>query len=65
MPAMVALMKIPRPIATGTSHFVLVFAALTGVITHIVLGEFNAGWWRAGLIGGGCHYRGSDWSFAR
>ncbi len=32
MPAMVALMKIPPPIAAGTSHFVLVFAALTGVL---------------------------------
>ncbi len=53
MPAMVALMKIPPPIAAGTSHFVLVFAALTGVLTHVFLGEFTAGWRRAGLIGGG------------
>ena len=51
LPAMVALMKIPPPIAAGTSIFVLVFTALTGVITHIVLGEFTAGWRRAGLIG--------------
>ena len=53
LPVMVALMKIPPPIAAGTSMFVLIFTALTGVITHIVLGEFNAGWRRAGLIGFG------------
>lgn len=51
LPVMVALMKIPPPIAAGTSVFVLIFTALTGVITHIVLGEFTAGWRRAGLIG--------------
>jgi uncharacterized membrane protein YfcA len=53
MPAMVGVMKMPPPVAAATSQFMVMFTALAAVLTHIVSGEFQTGWRRAGLLGGG------------
>lgn len=43
VPFLIRLLKMPPHTATATSHFVLTFVALTGTITHVVLGEFESG----------------------
>ena len=53
VPVMIIGLRVPPPIATATSHFVLVFLALSGVLTHVATGNFEHGWRRAGLIGVG------------
>ena len=44
VPMMLYLLRFPVPIATATSHFILIFTALTGVITHLVLGTEAINW---------------------
>jgi uncharacterized membrane protein YfcA len=46
VPAMVSLLDFPAHIATATSHFVLVFTALTASVVHIVDGSLAEGWAR-------------------
>ena len=41
VPALVYILNFPVHIATATSHFILVFTALTGTIVHIVEGSFS------------------------
>jgi uncharacterized membrane protein YfcA len=43
VPFLIRVLQIPPHNATATSHFVLTFVALTGTITHVVMGEFNRG----------------------
>jgi uncharacterized membrane protein YfcA len=43
VPFLIRVLRLPPHTATATSHFVLTFMALTGTITHIVLGEFDRG----------------------
>ncbi len=57
VPAMVSLLNFPAHIATATSHFVLVFTALTGSVVHIADGSLAEGWPRVvalalGAVGG-------------
>jgi hypothetical protein len=44
VPVMVYVLCFPVHIATATSHFVLVFTALTGVLTHLVIGSYSSDW---------------------
>lgn len=44
VPAMVYLLRFPVHIATATSHFILVFTATAGVISHLVLGNYATSW---------------------
>jgi len=44
MPALVYLLHFPIHIATATSHFILVFTALTGSLTHTVSGVYAHSW---------------------
>jgi uncharacterized membrane protein YfcA len=46
VPAMVTLLDFPAHVATATSHFVLVFTALTASVVHIVDGSLAEGWTR-------------------
>jgi len=46
VPAMVSLLNFPAHIATATSHFILVFTALTATVVHIVDGSLAEGWER-------------------
>jgi uncharacterized membrane protein YfcA len=46
VPAMVSLLDFPTHVATATSHFILVFTALTGTVVHIVDGSLAEGWTR-------------------
>jgi uncharacterized membrane protein YfcA len=46
VPAMVGLLSFPAHVATATSHFILVFTALTGSVVHIVDGSLAQGWTR-------------------
>ncbi len=46
VPAMVGLLSFPAHVATATSHFILVFTALTGSVVHIVDGSLAEGWTR-------------------
>jgi uncharacterized membrane protein YfcA len=50
VPMMVKLLGFPVHVATATSHFVLVFMALTATITHVVTGAFNHGIRRAAAL---------------
>ena len=43
VPALVRLLHFPVHVATATSHFILVFMALTGTIVHIATGSFSQG----------------------
>ncbi len=43
VPFLIRALRIPPHIATGTSHFVLTFMALTATVTHVVMGEFERG----------------------
>ena len=42
---MVYLLRFPVHIATATSHFILVFTTLTGVLTHLALRTSIDDWW--------------------
>lgn len=44
VPVMVGLLDFPAHVATATSHFILVFTALTGTVVHIVDGSLAEGW---------------------
>jgi uncharacterized membrane protein YfcA len=44
VPAMVSLLDFPAHVATATSHFVLVFTALTATVVHILDGSLAEGW---------------------
>jgi uncharacterized membrane protein YfcA len=46
VPVMVSLLSFPAHVATATSHFILVFTALTGTAVHIVDGSLAEGWAR-------------------
>jgi hypothetical protein len=57
VPAMVSLLNFPAHVATATSHFVLVFTALTATVVHIVDGSLAEAWPRVialavGAVGG-------------
>lgn len=41
VPFLIRALRMPPHTATATSHFVLTFMALTGTITHVVLGELD------------------------
>lgn len=43
VPFLIRGLNMPAHTATATSHFVLTFVALTGTITHVLLGEFDRG----------------------
>src|SRR5262249_23269963 len=43
LPLLIRVLRLPPAVATATSHFVLTFVALTGTITHVVLGQFEHG----------------------
>lgn len=47
VPFLIRALQMSPHTATATSHFVLTFVALTATITHLVLGEFEAGLNRA------------------
>lgn len=49
VPALVVLFNFPAHVAAATSQSILATSAFTGTLTHIVTGEFTAGW-RRGLI---------------
>jgi uncharacterized membrane protein YfcA len=51
MPALVYIMKIPTRVASATTLAVLVPTSFTGILSHILAGQFNEGWRRAGLLG--------------
>jgi len=46
VPVMVSLLNFPAHVATATSHFILVFTALTATVVHIVDGSLAEGWAR-------------------
>jgi uncharacterized membrane protein YfcA len=46
VPVMVGLLGFPAHVATATSHFILVFTALTGTAVHIADGSMAGGWTR-------------------
>jgi uncharacterized membrane protein YfcA len=41
---LVYVLDFPVHIATATSHFILVFTALTGTIMHLILGHYAVSW---------------------
>lgn len=43
VPLLTSLFSFPAHVATATSHFVLVFTAGAGVLTHLVHGDYGAG----------------------
>jgi len=51
MPALIYIIRIPTRIASATTLAVLIPTAFIGVLTHILAGQFNDGWSRAGLLG--------------
>ncbi len=53
VPALIYLLGFPAHIATATSHFILVFMALTGTLVHIASGALALGFRRAVWIGAG------------
>lgn len=53
VPAMVYLLGFPTHVATATSHFVLAFLALAGVLVHVGLGNMGPGLGRALPISAG------------
>jgi uncharacterized protein len=57
VPLLSSLFGFPLHVATATSHFVLVFTALAGVLEHVITGTYPAGLPRilllaAGVVGG-------------
>jgi uncharacterized protein len=44
VPVLVYILYYPVHIATATSHFILVFTALTGTVMHLVLGHYAISW---------------------
>lgn len=44
VPILIYLLHFPAHIATATSHFILVFTALTGSLTHAVSGTYADSW---------------------
>jgi uncharacterized membrane protein YfcA len=44
VPLMVYVLCIPVHIATATSHFILIFTALSGVISHLAMGTYQQNW---------------------
>jgi uncharacterized protein len=44
VPVLVYVLDFPVHIATATSHFILVFTALTGTIMHLILGHYAVSW---------------------
>jgi len=46
VPVMISLLDFPAHVATATSHFILVFTALTGTVVHIADGSLAGGWAR-------------------
>lgn len=50
VPLMVQVLHFPAHIATATSHYVLTVTALTGTIVHIVNGNLEGGYARAGAL---------------
>jgi uncharacterized membrane protein YfcA len=53
VPAMVYLLGFPTHIATATSHFVLAFLSLAGVLVHVGMGGIGEGFGRALPISAG------------
>ena len=53
MPALVYIMKIPTRVASSTTLAVLVPTSFAGILSHILAGQFDEGWRRAGLLGVG------------
>ena len=51
MPALVYIMKIPTRVASATTLAVLVPTSFAGILGHILAGQFDEGWRRAGLLG--------------
>ncbi|MDP6102323.1 MAG: sulfite exporter TauE/SafE family protein, partial [Dehalococcoidia bacterium] len=51
MPALVYIMKIPTRVASATTLAVLVPTSFAGILSHILAGQFDEGWRRAGLLG--------------
>ncbi|HLF70613.1 MAG TPA: sulfite exporter TauE/SafE family protein [Dehalococcoidia bacterium] len=50
VPLMVLLLHFPEHVATATSHYVLTITALVGTIVHIINGDLDGGWQRAGVL---------------
>ncbi|HVJ85601.1 MAG TPA: sulfite exporter TauE/SafE family protein [Caulifigura sp.] len=44
VPFLIRALRMPAHVATATSHFVLMFMALTATMTHYCLGELNDDW---------------------
>jgi len=44
VPMMIYILRFPVHVATATSHFILVFTALSGVLTHLALGAGFGNW---------------------
>ena len=44
VPMMVYVLRFPVRIATATSHFILIFTTITGIITHLVLNMWSGDW---------------------
>ena len=44
VPVMVYILRIPVHVAAATSHFILVFTAMAGVLSHLVLGNYASNW---------------------
>ena len=53
VPVLTQLLGYPIHMATATSQFVLAFMSLTGTVTHVVMGEFDAGIRRTLALGVG------------
>jgi hypothetical protein len=50
VPVMVSLLDFPAHVATATSHFILVFTALTATVVHIADGSLAEGWARMAAL---------------
>jgi len=50
VPVMVSLLNFPAHVAIATSHFILVFTALTATVVHIVDGSLAEGWARTAAL---------------
>lgn len=44
VPVMVYILGIPVHVATATSHFILIFTALSGVFSHLAMGTYLQNW---------------------
>ena len=51
MPALVYLIKIPTRVASATTLMVLIPTSFVGILSHVLAGQFDEGWRRAGLLG--------------